>query len=83
MRKGKDIMFRSSLMMAVCASLLAIGPAAKAQYGGYAGGPGYGGGTGPAPGYGGPGYGGGGHAARCERLRDRLHDVRYRKSMGP
>ena len=60
-------MFRSSLMMAVCAGLLALGPAAKAQYGGY----------GRGPGYGGPGYGDG-HAAHCERLRDRLHEVRYR-----
>jgi hypothetical protein len=71
-------MFRSSLMMAVCAGLLAIGPAAKAQYGGYGGGPGPGyGGPGPGPGYGGPGYGDD-HAAHCARLRDRLHEVRYR-----
>jgi hypothetical protein len=64
-------MFRSSVMMAVCATLLAIGPAAKAQYGGYGGGPG------PGPVYGGPGHGDG-HAAHCARLRDRLHEVRYR-----
>ena len=64
-------MFRSSVMIAVCAGLLAIGPAAKAQYGGYGGGPG------PGPGYGGPGYGDG-HAAHCARMRDRLHEVRYR-----
>ena len=70
-------MFRSSLLMAVCAGFLAIGPAAKAQYGGYGASPGYGGGGGPAPGYGVPGYGGG-HAAHCERMRDRLHEVRYR-----
>ena len=54
-------MFRSSVMMAVCAGLLAIAPAAKAQYGGYGGGPGAG--PGPGPGYGGPGYGDG-HAAQ-------------------
>jgi len=68
-------MFRSTVMMAVFASLLAIAPAAKAQYGGYGGGPGAG--PGPGPGYGGPGYGDN-HAAHCARMRDRLHEVRYR-----
>jgi hypothetical protein len=70
-------MFRSSVMMVVCATLLAIGPAAKAQYGGYGAGPGPGPAPAPAPGYGGPGYGDG-HAAHCARMRDRLHEVRYR-----
>ena len=71
--EDKNVMFRSTVMMAVFASLLAIAPAAKAQYGGYGGGPG----PGPSPGYGGPGYGDG-HAAHCARMRDRLHEVRYR-----
>ena len=63
-------MFRSSLMMAVCAGLLVIGPAAKAQYGGY--GPGPGPGYGHSPGYGGPGDD---HAAHCAHMRDRLHEI--------
>jgi hypothetical protein len=71
-------MFRAGLMVAVYAALLAVGPVAKAQYGGYGGGgPGYGG-----PGYGGPGYGGPGdghdQAGHCARMRERLHEIRYR-----
>jgi hypothetical protein len=70
-------MFHLSVMMAVFVGLLAIGHAAKAQYGGYGGGPGPGyGGPAPGPG-GGLGYGDN-HAAHCARMRDRLHEVRYR-----
>ena len=61
-------MFRAGLMVAVYAALLAVGPVAKAQYGGYGGG---------GPGYGGPGYGYD-QAGHCARMRDRLHETRYR-----
>ena len=61
-------MFRARLVIAMCASLLTFVPLAKAQYGGYGRG---------GPGYGGPGYGDD-HAAHCARMRDRLHEIRYR-----
>jgi hypothetical protein len=83
--RGRDMMFRVGLLIAACAGLLILSPAAEAQYGGYYGGgdpgpalvPGPGPGPGPGPEYGDPGYGYD-PAAHCARMQDRMHEIRYR-----
>lgn len=81
------MMFRVGLLIAACAGLLILSPAAEAQYGGYYGGgdpgpalvPGPAPAPAPAPGleYGDPGYGYD-PAAHCARMQDRMHEIRYR-----